>query len=647
MKNKLKKIVNKLIAKDSIFSNLLYRLLVIYRKIKYIKYKRKYIVENEVLFDASKGFEGKIKQLYEEILYDSEFEGMQLFIAVQDSSEISGIIKDKTTRIVKRKSKKYNIISARAKFWIKNTVDLHITPKKEQTLVYVNPDENVNNDPKKDKLVEKYNQKYVSYYIDNHVSKPKENEVKVFWDEWLREHHIQKDKTIIQYKIFFNELNEYYYDDFFKKENLDLLYNKYHKKYQILINCNFDVSTDFESYQHFFVNVSKEPDYLIDYCSDILVANKQKLIDTNNLHDERTLLYSNYKLLYSEMLQKNIFLYSKTDIKELITFLDNYKEKKDEKSYCYFIPIELKNALHDFLNLKENAKKTVTVNLLKRKILIPLKDFKIKAMGFGRVHFFVLSKDYKLLKKYHNAYKGKRCFLIGNGPSLKAEDLTFIKDEISFGCNLIYKIYDQTEWRPDFFCVSDRLYVKDNGAEILSQLTGPLFTLSGFKKSMEYHRRRIPTEYPLIYLDMISAKENGKYKNVSPMAYLFPGRSVMTVMLSLAIYMGFDEIYLIGVDCTSAFSNNGHFIKNYKTSQVRRQDMKRIAKKLGMHTISEDEIVKYYHDGIMDAYQKIKDYAEKKNIKIYNSTRGGALEIYERKKLEDVLSEKSNKNNKK
>ena len=48
MKNKLKKIVNKLIAKDSIFSNLLYRLLVIYRKIKYIKYKRKYIVENEV-----------------------------------------------------------------------------------------------------------------------------------------------------------------------------------------------------------------------------------------------------------------------------------------------------------------------------------------------------------------------------------------------------------------------------------------------------------------------------------------------------------------------------------------------------------------------------------------------------------------------
>lgn len=35
------------------------------------------------------------------------------------------------------------------------------------------------------------------------------------------------------------------------------------------------------------------------------------------------------------------------------------------------------------------------------------------------------------LKKYKNIHKGKRVFLIGNGPSLAQTDLDLIKDEYS------------------------------------------------------------------------------------------------------------------------------------------------------------------------------------------------------------------------
>ena len=103
--------------------------------------------------------------------------------------------------------------------------------------------------------------------------------------------------------------------------------------------------------------------------------------------------------------------------------------------------------------------------------------------------------------------------------------------------------------------------------------------------------------------------------------------------------MGFKEIYLLGVDATSSLSNNGHFIKGYMDESVKRRDMKRVSIMLKKDFVTEEEVAKYYHDRVINAYSVIRDYAEKKGVKIYNCTRGGALEVYERKKLEDVLKE--------
>ena len=46
------------------------------------------------------------------------------------------------------------------------------------------------------------------------------------------------------------------------------------------------------------------------------------------------------------------------------------------------------------------------------------------------------------LKKYKNIHKGKRVFLIGNGPSLAQTDLDLIKDEYSIAMCRISLIYD-------------------------------------------------------------------------------------------------------------------------------------------------------------------------------------------------------------
>ena len=44
-------------------------------------------------------------------------------------------------------------------------------------------------------------------------------------------------------------------------------------------------------------------------------------------------------------------------------------------------------------------------------------------------------------------------------------------------------------------------------------------------------------------------------------------------------------------------------------------------------------------EAVVNAYGKLKEYAEQRGIKIYNATRGGYLEVFERVNLDDLLQE--------
>ena len=52
-----------------------------------------------------------------------------------------------------------------------------------------------------------------------------------------------------------------------------------------------------------------------------------------------------------------------------------------------------------------------------------------------------------------NKYQGKRCFILGNGPSLKQQDLTLLKDEITFVSNWFVLHDKYEEINPDYYCI--------------------------------------------------------------------------------------------------------------------------------------------------------------------------------------------------
>ena len=62
--------------------------------------------------------------------------------------------------------------------------------------------------------------------------------------------------------------------------------------------------------------------------------------------------------------------------------------------------------------------------------------------------------DWKL-QQLKNRYSGKRCFIIGSGPSMKIEYLDRLQNEFTFSANQIFKIFNQTNWCPTLYVKAD------------------------------------------------------------------------------------------------------------------------------------------------------------------------------------------------
>ena len=229
------------------------------------------------------------------------------------------------------------------------------------------------------------------------------------------------------------------------------------------------------------------------------------------------------------------------------------------------------------------------------------------------------------LKKFENKYYGKRCFIIGNGPSLNKTDLKLLKDEYTFGVNSIYYKTKEMGFEPTFYVVEDRHVVDDNLEEIekikCRYKFFPSFYKNKFRRDERVYYFSLDVgfyrkEHPFFEIPRFS-------DDISDVVYA--GQTVTYINLQLAHYMGFKEVYLIGVDF------------DYKIPDSAKIDGAVIES-------TEDDINhfhpeyfgkgKKWHDPNLDAvllnYQKAKEQFERNGRKIINATDGGKLDLYDR-----------------
>lgn len=138
-------------------------------------------------------------------------------------------------------------------------------------------------------------------------------------------------------------------------------------------------------------------------------------------------------------------------------------------------------------------------------------------------------------------HKGKRAFIIGNGPSLRRTDLSKLKNEFTFGMNRIYLLFPELGFHTTYFVSINDLVIEQFKDDILA-LPMPKFLAW---RSHRHFSPQLPiTQLPtFLYTSYTSPRFS---KTVT--GRVWEGATVTNVALQIAFHMGFEKVILIGVD---------------------------------------------------------------------------------------------------
>jgi hypothetical protein len=142
------------------------------------------------------------------------------------------------------------------------------------------------------------------------------------------------------------------------------------------------------------------------------------------------------------------------------------------------------------------------------------------------------------MAEFYNIHRGERCFIIGNGPSLKQTDLTRLQGEYTFGLNRIYLLFPELGFHTTYF-VSINDLVIEQCAEEIAALPMPKFIAWHANRYFQ----RLPPETIFLYTTY-----TGPRFAYDMTSRIWEGATVTNVALQLAFYMGFQQVILIGVD---------------------------------------------------------------------------------------------------
>lgn len=256
-------------------------------------------------------------------------------------------------------------------------------------------------------------------------------------------------------------------------------------------------------------------------------------------------------------------------------------------------------------------------------------------------------------EQFANKYSGKRCFIIGNGPSLKMQDLTLLGDEYVFTCNQIMRNPVYPSLKSNFHFFADPTFFqlkKENSAdmevfELMKKINtngnSPIcfFATEGYEFSKEFELdKELDLHYFVHRLQFTDEYDsNLRFERFVPNLH-----TVVHYAIAMAIYMGFKEIYLLGCDCTNVVTAVNTRLQDgngaeyaYEISQNEKNRMQQRNSKIMM----EDELKSFSE--VFRAYRLFGQYCSKRGIDLINCTNGGLLDSLPRKKYEEVIGKKN------
>ena len=255
--------------------------------------------------------------------------------------------------------------------------------------------------------------------------------------------------------------------------------------------------------------------------------------------------------------------------------------------------------------------------------------------------------------KIKNTKTGKLCFIMGNGPSLKNIDLTSLRNEETFVVNTFWNHERYKDIDPKYYVLTDTKIFPQPGqvpetynnwnrvvvekSNVVNSCPKTKFFLDiGTKDFIE--SSKIYPKNEIFYL-MLSGyfKDNHNF-DIDISKPIPRTKNVILAALIIAVYMGFEEIYLMG--CEHDYLAHPRLYAGFKHFYEQKpldQDNKEEA---AYYTLD----VMPYEEHIVQSLILFKNYRLFKerlaktnpNVKIYNATPNSFLDVFPNIKFDEI-----------
>ncbi len=235
--------------------------------------------------------------------------------------------------------------------------------------------------------------------------------------------------------------------------------------------------------------------------------------------------------------------------------------------------------------------------------LLPLGGPAFNVLGDNRVRLSIYDLADSCL--------AERCFIIGNGPSLKMTDLTQLRTEYTIGLNRIYLNYENMGFQPSFFCVTN--------PNIIEQFSQEIDQLNSIKFLTYRTRHLIENRWNTFFFE--TSGHHDFYTDLTNLMWS-EGCTVTFCAMQVAYFLGFEEVVLVGVD--HSFPNSG---TPHKLVVADGPDANHF------HSDYFGEGVKWQYPDLAGSevsYRVAKGVFEKAGRRISDATIGGNLDIFQK-----------------
>jgi len=252
-----------------------------------------------------------------------------------------------------------------------------------------------------------------------------------------------------------------------------------------------------------------------------------------------------------------------------------------------------------------------------------------------------LKYDQSLFKKNEalkDVEKGSRCFVIAPGPSLNQQDLTLLKDETCIAISTVYAHKDFAAINPKYYVLSPVFKYHGNASNEESLVSWLEAMDQGLNDDtiMFMHISDKP------YLEKYSVFKNKKIHWIQYIPWdeeqideidlqnLADIRSASEVTLSVALYLGFDAIYIMGFDHNWFEGLNTYFDQKAYYTHFKSSG-KEVASKAGF----DSRYQMWAHAKMFKKYKAL--FAMKQNIYNANSNENTYVDTFPKVKFEELF----------